>query len=138
MNDLLTVAPSALGLYLAMALQVPLFVRVGNSAVEAKRLKRKNGFWLIVKGVGEEGADTASVPSDYWLAFVLGFGEMLAYPLLRVTNHALFIGAWLLFKTVHRWHYAPDQARGLYNRYVVGNAIVLIGAYLSARWNVAI
>ena len=121
-----------------MAVLVPLLVRAAISAVEAKRLNLNDGFRLIFKGTTGKAEDGTQIPSDYWLAYVIGVGEMLAYPLLIVTAQPLIIGAWLAFKTVHRWHYAPDISRGPYNRYLVANAAILIGAYLSARWTVAI
>jgi hypothetical protein len=128
MGELLNVFPSSPLWYLTMALVSPLVVRVGIASVEAVR--REVDFIKIFKGTsGQE-----NVPSDYWLAFILGVGEMLSYPLLIVTDHALYIGAWVAFKTVNRWHYAPGVSRGPYNRYLVANGIILIASYLSARW----
>lgn len=140
-NRLIEITPSSPYLYLAYSLVVPLALRFVNSGVEALRLNRSKetacDFWDIFRGVGNGAGDNGNCPADYWLAFVLGVFEMLAYPILMVADHYLFIGFWLTFKTVHRWFYAPNWSRGPFNRYLVMNAGILVASYLSARFAVA-
>ncbi len=71
---------------------------------------------------------------DYWQPFFIGWLELLAYPVLLVDGKVSFIGAWLAFKTVHRWSYAPGINRGFYNRYLISNALILIGSFLLAKF----
>ena len=66
---------------------------------------------------------------DYLQSFFIGWLELLAYPVLLFDGKASFIGAWLAFKTVHRWSYAPGINRGFYNRYLISNALILIGSF---------
>ena len=70
---------------------------------------------------------------DYWLPYLLGLMELLAYPMLMVSNLPEFIGAWLVFKIVHRMRYAPGTDRGLYNSFLVANAMIIVIAYCMAR-----
>lgn len=71
---------------------------------------------------------------DYFQSSVIGCLELLVYPVLLFNSKVLFIGAWLAFKTVHRWGYAPGINRGFYNRYLVSNALILIGSFIIQRF----
>lgn len=133
MDKLISLVPESLLCYWALALSIPLAVRIGISCLEAIRLEIRGGCWKIFKGFGGDAVDWKKAPADYWLSYILGVGEMLAYPLLIAASQPLFIGFWLTFKTVHRWSYAPHFPRGPYNLYLVANAVILMGAYLSAR-----
>jgi hypothetical protein len=52
----------------------------------------------------------------------------------RAQSDIAIIGAWLLFKTIHKTKYNPDEKRGLYNRYLLANALILIFSYLMCRY----
>jgi len=130
MTELLEIKPTSWCWYLGLALLIPLLIRLFICSIEAKRLGVS--FRKIFKGFGDKENDK-HVPSDYWLAFIIGVLEMLAYPPLLVTDAPAIIGGWLLFKTVNRWQYAPNRTRGPFNRYLVANAVIIFGAYLSAR-----
>ncbi|MFC7047979.1 hypothetical protein [Emcibacter nanhaiensis] len=136
MSTLITQQVSSPCIFVAFAAIVPLLPRLIRCYVEGIRQEIKGEFWLIFKGVGGETADRKSIPADFWLSYVIGFAEMLAYPLLIINDQTTMIGFWLGFKTIHRWNYAPNYDRGPYNLYLVGNLIVLMGAYFSARWAV--
>lgn len=127
MAKLLEIVPTSWWWYLGLALAIPFAVRLFICWIESKRLSVS--FGKIFKGV--EGKE--DIPADYWLAFIVGILEMLAYPPLIVTDAPAIIGGWLIFKTVNRWQYAPNWSRGPFNRYLIANAVVLFGAYLSAR-----
>ncbi|MFQ5471111.1 MAG: hypothetical protein ACE5EH_12580, partial [Gammaproteobacteria bacterium] len=71
-------------------------------------------FCKIFKGFGDR--KYKDTPAAYWLAFIIGFLEMLSYPALIVTNNPEIIGGWLVFKTVYRWEYTKNKSRGLFNR----------------------
>ncbi len=136
MNELLNIKPASTVWYLAWAIVIPLVIRVFISAIETRRLALQGGFWKIFSGFGgrKSGGNGEDVPADYWLAFTLGVLEMLAYPALLRANQHIFIGAWLIFKTVHRRSYAAGYERGPYNRYLVANGIILVASYFAARW----
>lgn len=68
---------------------------------------------------------------DYWQPAVLGFLELLAYPLLLQTHHLNAIGAWLALKTAIEWG-GWKEVRGAYNRFMIGNALVLGASF--ALW----
>lgn len=67
---------------------------------------------------------------DYWHPFILGLFELSAFPVLMVTEHWTFIGAWLAFKTLSQWKTWEDK-RKAFNRFLIGNALVL---FLSLLW----
>ena len=74
-------------------------------------------------------------PGDHFLNFYIGFFELLAYPILLASGHPLFIGAWLTFKTVHRVPYKAGIDRGLFARYLFGNALVLFCSFVLLLWS---
>jgi len=82
---------------------------------------------------GETKAIEKRTAADYWQPFFIGWLELISYPVLIFSDKASFIGAWLAFKTVHRWSYAPGVNRGFYNRYLLSNALILIASYVLAR-----
>ena len=58
------------------------------------------------------------------------------YPILIASGLAPYIGAWLGFKVVPvlgSW----VKARNAYQRFLIGNGLVLIGSYLLMRWFIA-
>jgi hypothetical protein len=135
--SLLSVYPSSFYGYVLAVFAVPLIVRLEKSLFVSVRLRKCSAFCVSFYGIRAISGSGFRVTPDYWLSFFLGMLEMLAYPFLIVTNHPLIIGSWLTFKTVHRMSYARGVPRGPYNQYLVGNALILIGAYCSARWAVA-
>ena len=142
--------------YLLLTLFGSLVVRIVNSIWKAFESEEpsldsddshdfRHKFWAAFKGSGwrvngegpEGGAKGMTdgprrEQADYWQAFVLGWLELISYPLLIFSEKAPFIGAWLAFKTVHRWNYSPELNRGFYNRYLVSNGAILVGSFLLA------
>ncbi len=88
---------------------------------------------IVDSSIGEVKVTDTRVAADYWQPFFLGLLELVTYPILIFSNHALFIGSWLAFKTVHRWSYAPGINRGFYNRYLLSNALILVGSYILGK-----
>ena len=136
MSEIFTIEPTSLFIYVFWAVIGSMFVRVFNSLWRnfetSESSFRRFGRILLGLGYREENCKVP-IAADYLLAFILGILELLAYPILLRTNHPAFIGAWLAFKTVHRWHYASEYKRGSFNRYLVSNAFILCISYWLAR-----
>lgn len=91
-------------------------------------------FIQVFAGIGyREKESEPPIASDYWLGFIIGSIELLSYPILFLSNHVTFIGAWLAFKTANRWGYAPGYKRGHFNRYLAANAFILLISYILAK-----
>ena len=63
--------------------------------------------------------------SDYLLPLILGIIELLTYPVLMATGAWTAIGAWIGFKTVAQFNLWKAN-RSAFNRYLIGNALVVI------------
>jgi hypothetical protein len=70
--------------------------------------------------------------SDYWHPSVLGFLELLVFPVLMTVGAWTAIGAWFTLKTVAQWE-NWKTSRHMFNRFLIGNALLLIAAYILAR-----
>ncbi len=132
--------------YWLFAFVAPLIIRVITSAFVAWRLSKgaPRETWLTRKFWSGQwfdvfkGWDTRDeIPADYWLPYFIGVLEMLAYPLLIWNNEPAVIGAWLALKTADRLRYADQEKRGLYNRYLLANALILAASCVSASWLLA-
>lgn len=66
---------------------------------------------------------------DYWHPAILGWFELLSYPVLFEYGHLYAIGGWISLKTVANWQEWLVR-RESYNRFLIGNALVLTAAYL--------
>ena len=88
----------------------------------------KHGFWNRF-WVSFRGYELMREDGDYWHPFFLGLLELAVYPILMVTGSWIFIGAWLMFKTVGQWQ-AWKERRCPFNRFLIGNALVLIWSLL--------
>jgi hypothetical protein len=67
--------------------------------------------------------------NDNWLNFSVGTSELLAYPFLLRLGLTEYIGAWLVIKTAGQWGMWAKR-RTAFNRYLVGNILVLAGSLL--------
>jgi hypothetical protein len=134
MDQLFVIKPSSIW-YFVFSLGGSLFVRVVISYFGMREAEKRSRplFWEIFKGNGyKEDLLKPPIAADHWLGFWLGLLELLAYPILLKSDHAAYIGAWLAFKTAHRWGYAPGYKRGTYNRYLLANALIICISYLIA------
>ncbi|HUU41390.1 MAG TPA: hypothetical protein VMW42_10655 [Desulfatiglandales bacterium] len=61
---------------------------------------------------------------DYWLPSVVGFFELIVYPILMSQGKWLFIGAWIGVKTASSWG-GWQRYRTAYNRFLLGNILSL-------------
>lgn len=89
------------------------------SSIRSNTIEYFCGFYL----------STETDHSDHWLTFILGIIELSIYPILIVTHNWSFIGAWLGFKTVAQWG-TWGKNRNTFNRFLIGNVIVLLVSYL--------
>jgi hypothetical protein len=84
---------------------------------------------------GEKGKDDEEGfggSNDFLQPVILGLLELLVYPILMGNNLPVYIGAWLGFKVVPRlgsW----EKSRNTYQRFLIGNALVILASYLLMR-----
>jgi hypothetical protein len=130
MDQLLTVQISNSASYFLIALLASFALRVYTSLVEGMARGRE-WFFPVFWGVGRE-ENGKRIAADYWTGFLVGYLEAAAYPILLGTGHAEYLGAWLAFKTVNRMNYRK-QDRGLFNRYLAANALLLFFGFFMAR-----
>jgi len=131
------IKPTSILLYISISLIGSLFVRIVNSYFREREADKgyRPLFLKILKGHGyREDILKPPIAADYLLGFFLGFIELLAYPILLKSNHAAYIGAWLAFKTAHRWGYSSEYKRGTFNRYLFANALILFISYFMAKF----
>ena len=76
---------------------------------------------------GEAGKER--VRGDYLTPYVLGGIELMTYPVLFAAGLDLYVGAWLGLKAAAQYrHWSAD--RGAFAAFLVGNALVLMFAYV--------
>jgi hypothetical protein len=123
--------PEAYVWYLVSAAVFSVVIRVILSALRASEVPkdRLRAFPPIFHGFRSEGL----VTPDYWQPFLLGVLELTAYPVLLASGKPEYIGAWLAFKTLPRLG-AWEKQRNNYQRFLIGNALVLIFSYALTRW----
>lgn len=88
----------------------------------------KSSFWVAFRGFGDE-----PTMNDYWQAYILGFLEASIFPILIVSNHPEYVGAWLGLKTIPQWSKWTEH-REVYNRFLIANALIIVGSYVLAKW----
>lgn len=76
-----------------------------------------------------KGVDPDPTKGDYWAPCMLGFLESLVYPVLMFTDNWLMIGGWITLKTIAQWDKWKTE-RPIFNRFLIGNALVIIGAFI--------
>lgn len=70
--------------------------------------------------------------NDYWTAFVLGILEFSAYVVCLNGSIPKYIGAWIVLKALpHIGHKGSGLA---YNRFLIGNLLIVAAAYVYTRW----
>lgn len=124
--------PGMIWCYILYAAIASLFLRGALSflrAVEGGKIGLGKRFWIAFCGFG----DNSSVPAnDYWQTFLLGFLEISIFPVLITINKPEYVAGWLVLKTLPQWKYWSDK-RNIYNRFLIGNAGILLISWLLAR-----
>jgi hypothetical protein len=64
---------------------------------------------------------------DYFQNFLIGLFELAVYPPLIAHMDLAPVGAWITLKTVAQWGEWKTN-RGSFNRFLIGNALVIIAA----------
>jgi len=93
-------------------------------------------FWAAFRGyrspfIKLSDDDRWQPSNDYWQPFILGVLELMVFPVLIATEHWNYVGAWLGFKTLAqavRW----NEDRGVFNRFLIGSALVILASYYLA------
>jgi hypothetical protein len=118
--------------YLVCALFLTLFIRLIMSLLNAWEYRWVWGrsFWSAVGRYfgGLHRTDNPAIDrirSDFWLPTILGFLELITYPVLLQLGSWTVIGAWIGFKTVAQWN-VWTSSRSQFNRYLIGNALVVL------------
>lgn len=93
--------------YIALALTLELLIRAFIATLFSFKLAHNWRARIDVLKrtyLGVEPIEPSTdLQPDYWTVAILGFLELLAYPVLISTNAWTVIGAWLAFKTVPHW-----------------------------------
>ena len=119
---LLEIHPNSWLQLIFFAVIISLLIRIINSFFRSKDSTDSKTFCNIFCG-----------KYDLWLPFFIGVIEIASYSLLIKVKLASYIGGWLAFKTVNRWHYTQKDERGLFNRYLFSNSLVLVASFILAK-----
>jgi hypothetical protein len=92
--------------------------------LRSQRLGKSAGWWRSLCQAFLSNHPDRSI-RDYWLNFSIGFLELLAYPYFIAEGNLKVIGAWLALKTVVQWKGWDADSRAPYQRFLLGNALVI-------------
>ena len=118
--------PEAYVWYLLSAAVLSVLIRIILSGLRASEAPkdRRRAFLQIFQGFQSDG--------DYWQSTLLGALELAVYPVLLATGKPEYIGAWLALKALPRLG-AWEKLRSTYQKFLIGNALVLVFSYALAR-----
>lgn len=126
------------GEYVFCAFLGSLGIRVVLAILYALELALQGGWSRLKEGflggfLGNRQAQPGNgvEGGDYWTPYLLGVIELIAYPLLIATSEWQIIGAWFTLKTVAQYGHW-NRSRSTFNRFLIGNALVVIFAYQRA------
>ncbi len=86
-------------------------------------------FLFVLRGIQAKFPEKVA---DWLFPFLLGTLELSAYPVLIHEAHQEYIGGWLALKTLAHWQ--EWKKRPVYNRFLIGNGLILILAWVLERW----
>lgn len=66
---------------------------------------------------------------DYWLPAIIGFSELIIFPLFMAKGWFPTIGAWIAIKTASSWG-GWQKTRTAYNRFLLGNILSLSTSFV--------
>jgi hypothetical protein len=76
----------------------------------------------------------ADLGRDFFVPTVTGTMELAVYPVLIALGTLQPIGWWLALKTAVQWNRWKERNRVSYNRFIVGNALVLTASVALTHW----
>jgi len=98
----------------------------------------KNGEWDKIKywkrylasgkGFGKTFGIDVREQGDYWLSYLIGVAELLAYPILFRFDQVGAIGGWIALKTVGNWG-VWQKRRNAFLNLLWGNILIIVGSY---------
>ncbi len=86
-------------------------------------------YKLFFMGKGVDGNQSF----DHFQTLLLGVMEISIFPILLIANKPEYIGGWLALKTLPQWNRWTEK-RWIYNRFLLGNALIIVISYFVARW----
>ena len=127
--------------YLILVSAIQLLIRLALTALHAYELTHPaRGKEIYLEGI--EGfsdnwwqafwsSHQSEHVKDYWHPTMIGLMELLLYPPLIAHGSLLAIGGWIGIKTAVQWpHWGTS--RSTFNRFLIGNALVVTAAFLLA------
>lgn len=131
--------------YASAAVAGSLSIRLVTTLLRAWRANVEDNvsFWAafgrIYIGIGAsrflaslDDKDREKHRGDYLSAAILGFLELLAFPVLIKALLYAYVGAWIVLKVVVQYE-SWKSDRGRSARFLVGNALVLIVSFMIAQ-----
>jgi len=123
--------------YIVWGLGLQLLIRAFMaflSAVYLRQIGKDERLWPLLRNVYSGWhPDYKEIKSDLWYPFILGLIEIYSYPVLMVAHAWTAIGAWIGLKTVAQWQrWTADRL--LFQRYLIGVALVVIAAFWMKRF----
>ncbi|MBU0561302.1 MAG: hypothetical protein KKD86_20045, partial [Bacteroidetes bacterium] len=97
-------------------------------AIESSSQKDANNYWACFKH-SLIGYDEDSTKADYWYPYIIGVFELLIYPFIISSGLWIGVALWLTLKTLPQWGEWKNN-RAIFNRFLIGNVIVLILAFV--------
>lgn len=104
-------------------------------------LLRLFGRLMIGRGFADlkdlDDKDKERNRGDYLAPFIIGFLELLTFPILFAAGLHVYAGAWISLKLVAQYkHWADD--RNTFNAFLLGNALILVLAFIFLQGHVSI
>ncbi len=118
-------------LYVGTAISGSVALRIFLSllrSLEQGKSKLGKHWWVAFKGFDAQEPFT----NDYWQTWIIGVLELISFPILLASGYAQYIGGWLIIKTLPQWTHWQNR-RWVYNRFLIGNAIILLIAYFMTK-----
>lgn len=99
------------------------------------------GRLMIGRGLvelnGLDDKDKERNRGDYLAPFIIGFLELLTYPILFAAGLHLYVGAWISLKLVAQYKHWADN-RNTFNAFLLGNALILVFAFTFLQEHISI
>lgn len=123
--------------YIGAAFFISIVFRMFMSLLQSLELKysgpkdlieQKNLIFIDVYISFLYGQNPNNNRNDLFYNFLLGFFELLIYPILIKSSNIEIIGAWLGFKALAQWG-RWNKERLIYNRFLIANLLIVVISY---------